>query len=100
MPDDHVATGNVDFVFKRQGDSLPGRSHRQFPVSRHDGPDPALPAGGQYGDLIAWADDSGGDGAAKSAKIQIGAVDVLHRQAECLQGLIRIKTDAVQQLHQ
>ena len=49
---------------------------------------------------MPWAQDTGRQGAAIAAEIQVGAVDILNRQTQVAQVLVTADFDAFQQLNQ
>src|SRR5690606_4336823 len=78
----HVTTADVDFIFHGQCDGHTGKCGLQLLVIGDNGFDPALFLRRQYDDFIALVHNTGGDGAAETAEVQVRAVDVLHRVSE------------------
>ncbi|MNE15668.1 hypothetical protein D3C80_1085870 [compost metagenome] len=75
-----VAPADVDLVREGDRDGLTRQGVLQIPVEGHDAGHSALFAGRQYRQLVADAQNTGRERARKAAKIQVGAVHVLHRQ--------------------
>jgi len=80
--DEHVAAGDVDFVFEGDGDAHGGEGFVQFSVEGDNGFDGAGFSGGEDSYGVAFSDDSGGDGSGEAAEVGVGAEDELDGEAE------------------
>src|SRR5690606_38012037 len=98
--DDDVPAADIDLVFQRQRDGHVGKGGFQFLVICDDGFDPAFLLGWQYHDLVALAHHAGGQRAAEAAEVQVGAVDVLHGEAQVLEVAVLGDLHGLEQGHQ
>ena len=96
----HIAATDVDLILQGERDGHGRVGLGQLAVIGDDGLDRAAPARGQRGDPVARAHDAAGQGAAIAAKVRIGAIDVLHRQAHIGQISVGGDLDAVEDRHE
>ncbi|MNH10925.1 hypothetical protein D3C79_704160 [compost metagenome] len=76
-----IAAADVDLVGEGDCDGLARQGVVQIPIEGDDAGHCALLAGRQHRQPVADPQDAGGEGAREAAKIQVGAADILHRQA-------------------
>ena len=96
----HVAARYVDLVFQGQGDGLTGTGLLQLALESDDGLDLAALARRQRSHFVALAHDAAGQGAGKTAEVQVGAVDVLHREAQVAEVAIAGDLHGLEDFHQ
>ena len=92
-----VAPADVDFVREGDCDGLTRQGVLQIPVEGDDAGHRALFARRQHCQPVADPQDAGGQGAREAAKIQVGAVHVLHRQAHRVALQLALHLGALQQ---
>ena len=78
----YVAARDVDFVGQGKRDGLADHSLVEVAIGGDDARHGAFAPRGLNADALARADEASGDRPGKAAKIEIGPVDPLHRQAE------------------
>src|SRR5690606_6651629 len=94
------ATADVDFVFQSQGHCLVDVGFAQVAVEGDDFLHFAGAPRGQGHHGFARADHAGGDGAAKTPEVEVGAGDVLYRKAEVFQVLVPGDLHGFEDFHQ
>ena len=96
----HISATDVDLVFKRQGHGQRRHGLLHFSLKGMDGFYPACFARREHHDLIARPHDARGHRSAKTAKVQVGTIDVLDRKPKVDQIGIRGNIDLLQEVHQ
>ena len=92
-----VAPADVDLVREGDCDGLTRQGVLQIPVEGDDAGDCALFAGGQHRQRVADPQNTGRERPRETAKIEVGAVHVLHRQAHRMALQLALHFGALQQ---
>ena len=96
----HVAAGNIDLVFKGQGNGLALASTLQFTIKSNNRFDPATLARGQHDELITLVHHTGRQCAGKASKVQVWPGDQLNREAQIREVTISRHFDGIKDFHQ
>ena len=94
--DEGIATGDVDLVVQRQRHRLPRIGHVQVAIVGHDARHGRTLAGGLDPNLAPHLDGTGRQRAAVTPEVEIGSIDVLHREAQLVQVLHRHDLDQLE----
>ncbi|RMV89929.1 hypothetical protein ALP03_102740 [Pseudomonas amygdali pv. tabaci] len=95
-----ITAGNVDLVFHGQRHGLPRTGLLQLAFKSDDGLHTAALARRQHDDLVALVHDTAGQRTGETAEVQVGTVDVLHRESQVRIVAVAGNFDGLENFHQ